>query len=45
MWTDPIGHAGMVNFARKHMQPYSIFFGETRGVTLHLDATEGVAGQ
>ena len=45
MWTIPIGHAGMVNFARKHMQPYSIFFGETRGVTLHLDATEGLAGQ
>jgi GNAT superfamily N-acetyltransferase len=45
MWTVPIGHAGMVNFARKHMQPYSIFFGETRGVTVHLDATEGVAGQ
>ena len=45
MWTVPIRHAGMVNFANKHMQPYSIFFGETRGVTLHLDATEGLAGQ
>ena len=45
MWTVPIRHAGMVNFAHKHMQPYSIFFGETRGVTLHLDATEGLAGQ
>jgi hypothetical protein len=30
----------MVNFARKHMQPYSIFFGETRGVNLHFDATK-----
>ena len=45
MWTVPIRYAGMVNFANKHMQPYSIFFGETRGVTLHLDATEGLAGQ
>lgn len=40
MWTVPIRHAGMVNFARKHMQPYSIFFGETRGVNLHFDATK-----
>jgi len=39
MWTVPIKHAGMVNFARKHMQPYSIFFGETRGVKLDLDNT------
>ena len=31
-WTVPVWHAGMANFARKHMQPYSIFFGETRGV-------------
>ncbi len=45
MWTVPIRHAGMVNFARKHMQPYSIFFGETRGVTLHLGAAVGRAGQ
>jgi hypothetical protein len=35
----------MVAFASKHMQPYSIFFGETRGVTLHLGAADGVAGQ
>jgi len=45
MWTVPISHAGMVNFARKHMQPYSIFFGETRGVKLHLDATKGMPVQ
>ena len=45
MWTVPIKHAGMVNFARKHMQPYSIFFGETRGVTLHLGAVDGIAAQ
>ncbi len=45
MWTVPIKHAGMVNFTRKHMQPYSIFFGETRGVTAHLDAAVGIAGQ
>ena len=36
MWTVPVGHAGMMSFARKHMQPYSIFFGETRGVKIRL---------
>ena len=45
MWTVPIKHAGMVNFARKHMQPYSIFFGETRGVTIQMAFPEGIAGQ
>ena len=43
MWTIRLSSQSMVSFARKHMQPYSIYFGETRGVTLHLDATEGVA--
>lgn len=41
MWTVPVIHKGMANFARKHMQPYSIFFGETRGVTIRL----GTAGE
>ena len=45
MWTIHLSSKGMVDFASKHMQPYSIYFGETRGVTLHLDATEGLAGQ
>lgn len=36
MWTVPVWHAGMVNFARRHMEPYSIFFGETRGVKRRL---------
>ena len=45
MWAIPIRHAGMVNFARKHMQPYSIFFGDTRGVTLNLGAADGLAGR
>lgn len=45
MWAVPIKHAGMANFARKHMQPYSIFFGETRGVSLHMGAADGTAGQ
>jgi len=40
-----ISNSPMVNFARKHMQPYSIFFGETRGVTLRLGAADGIAGQ
>ena len=45
MWTIRLSSKGMVAFASKHMQPYSIFFGETRGVTLHLGAADGVAGQ
>jgi GNAT superfamily N-acetyltransferase len=32
MWTVPFHHAGMVAFARRWMQPYSVYFGETRGV-------------
>jgi hypothetical protein len=31
-WTVPLAHPGMAAFARRHMQPYSIFFGETRGI-------------
>lgn len=31
MWTVPLAHRGMVRFARRWMQPYAIFFGETRG--------------
>jgi GNAT superfamily N-acetyltransferase len=45
MWTIRLSSKGMVAFASKHMQPYSIFFGETRGVTLYLGAADGVAGQ
>jgi len=45
MWTTPIRHASMVNFTRRHIQPYSVFFGETRGVTLNLGAADGLAGQ
>ena len=45
MWTVPIRHAGMVNFASKHMQPYSIFFGETRGVTIQMGTADEMARQ
>ena len=45
MWTIRLSSKSMVDFARKHMQPYSIYFGETRGVTLQLGAVEGIAGQ
>jgi len=31
MWTIPMQHHGMARFARRWMQPYSTFFGETRG--------------
>jgi GNAT superfamily N-acetyltransferase len=31
IWTMPVWHEDMVNFARKHVQPYAIFFGETFG--------------
>ena len=40
MWTVPFEHAGMVAFARRWMQPYSIFFGETRGVQKKLHDAE-----
>lgn len=39
MWTVPFEHAGMAAFARRWMQPYSIFFGETRGVHKKLRGT------
>jgi len=45
MWTIRLSSKGMIDFASKHMQPYSIYFGETRGVTLHLGAAVGRAGQ
>ncbi len=32
MWTIPVTNKRMIEFARKHMQPYSIIFAETRGV-------------
>ena len=31
-WTVPLEHPSMASFARRHMQPYAIFFGETRGI-------------
>ncbi len=31
MWTIPVWHCGHANFAREHMAPYAVFFGETRG--------------
>jgi GNAT superfamily N-acetyltransferase len=36
MWTVPVWHARMVQFAERHMRPYSLFFGETRGVEKRL---------
>ncbi len=45
MWTIRLSSKGMIAFASKHMQPYSIFFGETRGVTAHPGAADGIAGQ
>lgn len=36
MWTVPFEHTGMVAFARRWMQPYSIFFSETRAVQKSL---------
>lgn len=38
MWTVPVEHEGMARFARRWMQPYSIFFGETRGTGKRLTA-------
>lgn len=40
MWTVPLHHAGMARFARRWMQPYAIFFGETRGTGKALHAVE-----
>ena len=45
MWTIRLSSKSMVDFASKHMQPYSIFFGETRGVTLHLGTADEMARQ
>ena len=45
MWTIRLSSKSMVDFASKHMQPYSIFFGETRGVTLHLGTSDEMARQ
>ena len=45
MWTIRLSSKSMVDFARKHMQPYSIYFGETRGVTIQMAFPEGIAGQ
>jgi len=45
IWTVPVNHMGMINFARKHMQPYSIFFGETRGVSKCLSINSSVSTQ
>jgi hypothetical protein len=36
MWTTPLYHPRMAAFARRWMQPYSIYFGETRGVRKSL---------
>ncbi len=40
MWTVPLHHAAMARFARRWMQPYAIFFGETRGTGKALHAVE-----
>ena len=45
MWTIRLSSKSMVDFARKNMQPYSIYFGETRGVTIQMAFPEGIAGQ
>jgi GNAT superfamily N-acetyltransferase len=45
MWTIPVWHPGMVRFAQRWMQPYSIFFGETRGFAKQLSRqSAAVAG-
>ena len=36
MWTMPVWHEDMVNFARKYIRPYATFFGETFGAELLL---------
>lgn len=36
MWTVPVEHQAMVRFVRRRIQPYSIFFGETRGTAKRL---------
>jgi GNAT superfamily N-acetyltransferase len=36
MWTIPVRHASYVRFAQRRMQPYSVFFGETRGIVKSL---------
>jgi GNAT superfamily N-acetyltransferase len=36
MWTMPVWHEDMVNFARKYIRPYATFFGETFGAELVL---------
>ena len=45
MWTIRLSSKSMVDFARKNIQPYSIYFGETRGVTIQMAFPEGIAGQ
>ena len=41
MWTIPLAHESMVRFAQRWMQPYSTFFGETRGVGKRLAPEAG----
>lgn len=36
MWTVPVWHPGHATFAREHMAPYAVFFGETRGFRKEL---------
>ncbi|WP_019503693.1 GNAT family N-acetyltransferase [Pleurocapsa sp. PCC 7319] len=33
IWTIPLEHTSMVNFAKKHMKPYSIYLQETKGAS------------
>jgi hypothetical protein len=44
MWTINFSSEAMVDFARKHMQPYSIYFGETRGVAIKLGTATSKQG-
>jgi GNAT superfamily N-acetyltransferase len=36
MWAIPVHHASFARFAQRRMQPYFVFFGETRGVRKSL---------
>ena len=45
MWVILSSNKNMVDFVCKQVQPYTIFSGETRGVTIQLDNYNKVSGQ
>jgi len=45
IWTILSSNKDMVDFVCKRVQPYTIFSGETRGVTIQLDNYNKVSGQ